>query len=80
MKTIDQCPHPGCTKTIQATVKVYLTNVGIKDGRIASYDIEHVTGADAVRSMVNTAEGDELLIYCEDDHHIGLDGKLLLEA
>jgi len=74
----DTCPE--CGEALEATAKVYLSNVGVdKDGYVTSYrlafdsDERGRIGPDAsLHRSLNLEELEEMDIYCPNDHPFDL--------
>lgn len=74
--TYDKCPE--CGEPLEATAKIYLSEVVIdKDGFLKGYRLAF--GGDyvddpykALAESLNTDEPDELEIYCPNDHPFDL--------
>jgi DNA-directed RNA polymerase subunit M/transcription elongation factor TFIIS len=72
-KTISECPK--CGAEIQATVKIYLSKVELKDGQILRYKSGLPNSdAETIENIVQSA--DEVDIYCDNDHALSIDGEL----
>lgn len=76
-RSITKCPE--CGKPLQATLKVYLKDIEIRDDGMVmnSEPATNLYGETSkefgdFRSVINKlaaiAEGNELYLYCEDDH------------
>lgn len=80
MRTISKCRVRGCGEPLQASITIYLKDVVLKeDGSVLSYNVDHATDtASAVAEMVSSAEGDELTVYCNNDH--SFDVNAMIEA
>ncbi len=74
------CDKAGCGEQLEGSIKLYLDNVALDaEGMICQYrvltpDLKPADSdadiANAVHRMINEAEGDELAIYCRDDHEV----------
>lgn len=64
---------PKCGGLLQASLTIYLKDVAVNgDGRVLSFSTDHhaeyAKTYDFLKEVVNNAEGDELRVYCENDH------------
>jgi hypothetical protein len=75
-RKITKCPE--CGAALQASIKVYLSDIVVKDGKVIHYNVDSELlqntedFSEAVGEMIDTAEGDELQVYCENDHNLEL--------
>jgi hypothetical protein len=79
-REVNECPE--CGSEIEATITVYLSNVVLNaSGGVESFDIADVgantLAVDAISDIIDGAEGDELHLYCANDHELGLNGEVL---
>ncbi len=70
-----------CGAPLQASITVYLSDVAVRqDGTVSTFRIDNREGLSddfeaAISELVESAEGDELRIYCENDHVHGEEGE-----
>lgn len=79
MRAIKNCPE--CKGDLQASVTIYLSDVVLKDGAVSDFNMSDLLPhtddfRSSIEGLVQAAEGDELRIYCANDHQISLDGEV----